>query len=197
MPATGAVLVSLLERRNQSSQAALTTPDPLMPGKQQPDLGEVQCGCLGEAGCVRRFLGREKRTQPGRAPTGLSVARPGVEPHRGLHRRLEIWQAYRFKPNRDSEGESESRMGVGRSSPFIYCSQRLFFEVGAMLPASRMLRQACLGLQALWKRDGFKRSYPRLSVSGDAEQMEASPFLKDCLVVPEARFLFGCCKVIK
>lgn len=124
MPATGAGLVSLLERRNQSSQAALTTPDPPMSGKQQPDLGEVQCGCLGEvqcgclgeAGCVRRFLGREKRTQPGRAPTGLSVARPGVEPHRGLHRRLEIWQAYRFKPNRDSEGESESRRGWGEAA---------------------------------------------------------------------------------
>lgn len=183
--------MSLLEGRNQFSQAALTTPDPLMPGKQQLDLGEVQFGCLGEAGCVGRFLGREKRTQPGKAPTGLSVAKPGVEPHRGLHRRLEIRQAYQFELNRDSEGESESRMGVGRRSPFIYCSQRLFFEVGAILPASRMLRQGCLGLQAPWK------PYPRLSMSGDDEQMEASPFLEDCLVVPEARFLFGSCKVIK
>lgn len=122
MPATGAGLVSLLERKNQFSQAALTTPDPLMPGKQQLDLGEVQFGCLGEAGCVRSFLGREKRTQPGRAPTGLSVAKSGVEPHRGFHRRLEIWQAYQFELNRDSEGESESRMGVGKRSPFIYCS---------------------------------------------------------------------------
>ena len=52
----------------------------------------------------------------------VSLAKSGVEPHRGFHRRLEIWQAYQFELNRDSEGESESRMGVGKRSPFIYCS---------------------------------------------------------------------------
>ena len=60
---------------------------------------------------------------------------PGADSHvRELHRRLEIQQASGFEPNWDSEGESESGMGVGRS-PFIHCSQRLLFWEGVLPPS--------------------------------------------------------------
>lgn len=77
---------------------------------------------FGEAGYVGSFWGGRREHSQEEHPQVSLVAKSGVEPHRGFHRRLEIWQAYQFELSRDSEGESESRMGVGKRSPFIYCS---------------------------------------------------------------------------
>lgn len=134
--------------------------------------GWVQFGCLRVAVCVGWFLGLERRvpgTRPGER-SRLSVATAGAESHLRRHLvRLEIQLVSAFRQNWDSEGESESGMGVGRS-PFIHCSPRLLLWEG-VLPPSRMLKQGCPGgLGALWK------PYPLLT-KGDAGQSEAGPFV--------------------
>lgn len=163
MPAAEPGMVSVLERLDGVSQAALSTADPQCLGNGSWTRGWVQFGCLRVAACVGWFLGLERRALPGTRPgehPWLSVATAGAESRvRGHLVRLEIQLVSAFRQNWDSEGESESGMGVGRS-PFIHCSPRLLLWEG-VLPPSRMLKQGCPGgLGALWK------PYPLLAHQG-------------------------------
>lgn len=101
--------------------------------------------CLEVPGAGEKGFDREHSKE---ALSQLSLwPQSGAESHvRGHQRRLEIQQASGFELNWDSEGESESGVGVGRS-PFIHCSQRLlFWEGGSSLQDAEAGPSGGLGL---------------------------------------------------